>query len=199
MTLWATTHRCKGGHTIPPSADPDGVKRLSRLTVAVLFAAFVIGVLEGAVGYSHRSSVIERHVAGTNAIIVHLVLAIVAVLVVVVIQIRRSRQTTAQRAHSPWVAPFSTNAMARLSQTVRLARGMSAARLLPTTLLVLLLLYAPFRMGAQIVGGIDPNFTVNAWGGPTYLGAFLAHWLDCIIGFYAAAFLLGRVLVAADR
>lgn len=174
------------------------MKRLSRLTVAVLLAAFVIGVVEGAVSYSNRLSVIERHVASTNAITVHLVLAIVAVLIVFATQIRRSRQPTVQRGQSPWVAPFSTNAMSRLSRTMRLSRGAHVVRLLPTTLLVLVVLYAPFRMGDQIVGGIDPNFTVNAWGGPTYLGALLADWLDCILGFYAATFLLSRVLVATE-
>jgi hypothetical protein len=50
-------------------------------------------------------------------------------------------------------------------------------------------------MGAQLIGGLDPNATVNAWGGPTYAGALLAHWLDAIVGCYAAAFLLGRVLL----
>jgi hypothetical protein len=49
----------------------------------------------------------------------------------------------------------------------------------------------------QIIDGLDPNQTVNAWGGPTYLGALLAHYLDCIIGFYAAAFLLSRLLLPA--
>ena len=66
-----------------------------------------------------------------------------------------------------------------------------------TVPLVLVLLYAPFRMGAQIVGGLDPNATVNAWGGPTYLGALLAHWLDGVAGFYAAAFLLSQLLLPA--
>ncbi len=61
--------------------------------------------------------------------------------------------------------------------------------------LVLVLLYTPLRMGQQITGGLDPNATVNAWGGPTYLGALLAHWLDGIVGFYAAAFLLSRLLL----
>lgn len=50
----------------------------------------------------------------------------------------------------------------------------------------------------QITGGLDPNATVNAWGGPTYLGALLAHYLDGIIGFYAAAFLLNRILLPAS-
>jgi len=63
--------------------------------------------------------------------------------------------------------------------------------------LVLVLLYTPFRMAMQITGGLDPNQTVNAWGGPTYLGALLAHYLDAIIGFYAAASLLNLVLLPA--
>ena len=66
-----------------------------------------------------------------------------------------------------------------------------------TVPLVLVLLYQPFRMGAQVTGGLDPNATVNAWGGPAYAGALLAHWLDDIVVFYAAAFLLSRLLLPA--
>jgi uncharacterized membrane protein len=173
------------------------VNRLCRPSVAALFAAFVIGIIEGALNYAHRSSVIKQHVAGTNAISVHVVLAIVAVAVVAVVELSASRSAI-QRAGSPWVAPFCTNALSRLRRTLRASRGISAVRLLPTALLFLVLLYAPFRMGAQIVGGIDPNATVNAWGGPTYLGALLAHWLDCIVGFYAAVFLLSRLLLKSS-
>jgi hypothetical protein len=64
-----------------------------------------------------------------------------------------------------------------------------------TLLLMLVLLYAPYRMGKQVIGGLDPNSTVNAWGGPSYAGALLAHWLDCMIGFYVAAFLVSLLLV----
>lgn len=52
-------------------------------------------------------------------------------------------------------------------------------------------------MGMQVTGGLDPNATVNAWGGPTYLGALLARWLDGIVSFYAAAFLLSCLLLPA--
>ena len=82
----------------------------------------------------------------------------------------------------------------------RLAGGLSLpnlARAVAAVPLILVLLYVPFRMGMQINGGLDPNQTVNAWGGPTYLGALLAHYLDCVIGFYAAAFLLSRLLLPA--
>jgi hypothetical protein len=72
------------------------------------------------------------------------------------------------------------------------------ARVAATVPLVLLLAYAPFRLGAQLIGGLDPNATVNAWGGPSYLGALLAHWLDGLVAFYAAAFLLSRLLLRAE-
>jgi hypothetical protein len=166
--------------------------RVSRLTVSVLAAAFLIGLAEGAVAYSHRSSILERHVAGTNAIPVHVALAIVAAAVVIVIQVRRSRKP-GQPGPSPWIMPFSSYFVARIGRTLRLSRGAAVARALPMALLILVLLYCPYRMGAQIIGGLDPNSTVNAWGGPTYAGALLAHWLDCIVGFYVAAFLIGRL------
>ncbi|HTS98099.1 MAG TPA: hypothetical protein VMI33_15925 [Streptosporangiaceae bacterium] len=170
--------------------------RLSRLSVPILAAAFCIGIAQGAIDYSRRSPVPERHVAGTNAITVHLVLAIVAAGVVFVIQVRRSRGR-ARPGPSPWTAPFSSRAVARMSRTIRLSRGATAVRVLPMALLILLLLYCPYRMGAQVIGGLDPNSTVNAWGGPGYAGALLAHWLDCVAAFYAGAFLFSRLLSRA--
>jgi hypothetical protein len=172
--------------------------RLSPVTATVFAALLAAGVTEGAAQYTHRSPRIEQHVAGTNAITVHVVLAAVAAGVVIGIQVWRSRQPASQRRPSPWAAPFSATGLSRLHQTIRLARGLSLpnlARAVAAAPLILLLLYTPFRMGIQIIGGLDPNQTVNAWGGPTYLGALLAHYLDGIIGFYAAAFLLSRLLL----
>jgi len=42
--------------------------QLSRLSVTVFSALFLTGIAAGAVEYSHRSPVTERHVAATNAI-----------------------------------------------------------------------------------------------------------------------------------
>jgi hypothetical protein len=36
-------------------------------------------------------------------------------------------------------------------------------------------LYFFARAGEQVIGGLDPNSTVNAWGGPAYLGAMACH------------------------
>jgi hypothetical protein len=170
--------------------------RFSRVTVTVFAVLLVAGIAEGAAEYARRSPTTERHVAGTNAIAVHVLIAVAAAAAVFSIQARRSRQPARLRGPSPWAAPFSASAASRLSRTVRLARGLSLpnlARAAAAVPLVLVLLYTPFRMGMQITGGLDPNATVNAWGGPTYLGALLAHWLDAIVIFYAVAFLLNRL------
>ena len=173
---------------------------VSRLSGTVFLALFMIGIAEGAVGYLRRSPVMERHVAGTNAITFHAVLGIAAAVTVISIQAWRWRRPSL-RGHSPWAAPFSADALARLGRTIRFDRGPSLtnlARVTATVPLVLLLAYAPFRLGAQVIGGLDPNATVNAWGGPGYLGALLAHWLDGIVGFYVAAFLLSRLLLRTE-
>jgi hypothetical protein len=178
--------------------NPRG--RLSPATAAVFAVLLAAGVAGGAAQYARRSPKIERHVAGTNAITVHVILAAVAAAVVTGIQVRRARQPAPQRRPSPWAAPFSAAGVSRLRQAIRLAAGPSLpnlARAAAAVPLVLVLLYTPFRMGMQITGGLDPNQTVNAWGGPTYPGALLAHYLDAIIGCYAAAFLLNRLLLPA--
>jgi hypothetical protein len=174
--------------------------RLPRFTVGALAVLFLLGIVKGAVEYAGRSAAGEAHVAGTNAILIHALLAVAVAATVLVIQVHRARRP-GERGTSPWAAPFSRRAAARLGRTLRFAHGRSlgnAARALAAALLVLVVAYAPARMGAQVIGGLDPNNTVNAWGGPTYIGAMLAHYLDALVGFYAACFLLGRLLLPAS-
>lgn len=52
-------------------------------------------------------------------------------------------------------------------------------------------LYVPWRAGVQVSAGLDPDATRDAWGGPTWLGAALAHWLDGLLAFAAASVVLG--------
>lgn len=66
--------------------------RFSRPSGTAFAVLFVIGVAEGAVEYARRSPVAERHVAGTNAITVHVLVAIAAAVAVIGIQAQRSRQ-----------------------------------------------------------------------------------------------------------
>ena len=62
-------------------------------------------------------------------------------------------------------------------------------------LLLYLLLWEPFRAAMQVFAALAPSWTANAWGGPTYWGASLAHWLDGYLLFYGSALLLHLVLV----
>lgn len=49
--------------------------------------------------------------------------------------------------------------------------------------------FSVFRAAFQ-VSSFRASGNVNAWGGPTYLGALLAHWLDSFIGFYASVLIV---------
>jgi hypothetical protein len=187
-------------HHRPGAAVRAGTGRhLSRTTALACAALFVAGVVIGAITYLNRSAVAKAHVPGTNAIATQVVLALVAAALFVGLP----RLRLAQRAPYPvWVAPFSRSGYERLARTVRMRSGASAGgavRAVLAALLTALLLFNFLRAGAQVIGGLDPNFTVNAWGGPGYLGALLAHYLDAAYLFYAEALLLNLVLVGPDR
>jgi len=57
-----------------------------------------------------------------------------------------------------------------------------------------LFLFCFWRAGVQVTGGLDPNFTVNAWGGPSYAGAMACHYLDLFLLAASAAWLTDRIL-----
>ena len=61
---------------------------------------------------------------------------------------------------------------------------------------VALFLFCFWRAGVQVTAGLDPNFTVNAWGGPSYAGALACHYLDLFLLAAGAAWLIDRVLPA---
>lgn len=186
------------------SRDParqSQANRLSRLSLAMLATAFAAGIAAGAVSYVRRSPAVQGHVAGSNGIAFEIVVAVVSVAVVAGVQVWQARRPRSA-GYSLWTAPLRVNAMSRLGLTLRIGCGFRVPDLIrvPAVLLVLLIaLYSPFRMGEQVIGGLDPSSTVNAWGGPTYLGALLAHWLDAIVIFYVAAFVLKSLLVTTGR
>jgi hypothetical protein len=61
--------------------------------------------------------------------------------------------------------------------------------------LLTIIAYNFWRAGDQVTGGLDPNFTVNAWGGPTYVGAMACHYLDGVLMIAVSAWLLHTVLL----
>ena len=158
-----------------------------------------LGIAKGAVEYARRSPVPEAHAPGTNAILVHGLLAVAVVVLVIAVQVRRAgrpgergRRRGPRRSRPAPPDGWGGRSGSRTGCRSRTWPGSA------TVLLVLVVAYAPARMGAQVIGGLDPNSTVNAWGGPTYIGAMLAHYLDALVGFYAVCFLLGRLLLPAS-
>jgi hypothetical protein len=77
--------------------------------------------------------------------------------------------------------------------TMRQASWRSAAALPPLALIG----YSFWRVGEQVIGGLDPNFTANAWGGPSYLGAMACHYLDAALMIAVGAWLLDKILPSA--
>ncbi len=172
---------------------------LSRRTISACALLFVVGVLTGLVQYLQRSSVLEPHVPDSSAITVHIVMALIAVgLAIVVPRLRLVREAS----YPIWLAPFSRSGLDRFKRTVLLRAGptpTNVARAFVAIVFAIGLLFNFFRAGLQIVGGLDQNFTVNAWGGPGYLGAMLAHYLDGVYLFYLEALLLKVVLLRPTR
>jgi len=107
----------------------------------IVLILFLTGIAEGAVEYADRSHVIEAHAPGANAITVHVALAIAAAAVVIGVQVWRSRHP-ARRGPSPWAAPFSARALARVGGSIRSAGA--SQNLLRVLVAIVLLRRGPF-------------------------------------------------------
>jgi hypothetical protein len=176
-------------------ATPRTARYLSKTTALTCALLFMAGVVAGTFVYLQRSPVVQERLPGTNAIPAHIVLALVGVgLFIGLPRLRRAKHAP----YSIWVAPFSQSGLDRFKQTILLRSGVRSGTIIRAVLaglLTILLLYNFFRGGEQVIGGLDPNFVINAWGGPSYLGAMLAHYLDALYLFYVEALLLNQVLV----
>ncbi len=171
-------------------------EQLSLPLVAASAAAFTSGLVSGWYAYQGRSSHRLTHVAGTSAWWPHAVLALAACLIFGYARWRRPRERGRHSGHLGVLAPVGRPAAARIALTVRsAARGAGGAgRVLLAAVPAAMILYCFWRAGLQVLGGLDPNMTVNAWGGPTYLGAMACHYLDCFLIVAAAAWALNRIL-----
>ncbi len=172
------------------------VRQLSVPLVILAAAFFALGVVAGLFSYLSRSPVPEKFVPGSSAWVQHLVVAVVAVAALGYGRWRHQRRF-GPHAGRPWLlAPLGKPAARRVARTLGALRspsGLGRALLaLPPAALFLFFFY---RDGEQVLGGLDPNFTVNAWGGPTYLGAMACHYLDGFVLMAVAAWLLARILL----
>lgn len=66
-------------------------------------------------------------------------------------------------------------------------------------LAAIVMVFVAFRAGQQVFAALDPDFTRDAWGGPGYLGASFAHWLDAALIFYGCAVVLWWAERASGR
>lgn len=167
--------------------------KFSKYTIWAMLFLMVVGAVLGITTYATRASEIKANDATANAITIHITLAIVTSVVVAAVLLKKK----GSRAQL-FLAPFSAQAFNRTKATLMFKGGFSilnTLRFSATLLLLYILLWEPFRSAMQPFAALDPNFRANAWGGPSYIGATLAHWLDSFILFYVAAILLHLVLL----
>jgi hypothetical protein len=176
-------------------------RHLSPFLAVLAAAAFAGGVVAGYIAYLDRSPVLQKHIPGTAAWPQQLVVAALAAAVLGFAYWRHHR-TPGRLGGPPWLlSPLGKPAARRLAATIR--GGLSGPSPFGRAVLALalggLFLYGLYRAGEQVTAGLDPNFTVNSWGGPTYLGAMACHYLDVLVLMGAAAWMLHLILLPDPR
>jgi hypothetical protein len=166
-------------------------RQMSLPLTALAAAAFAAGVVAGLMRYLDRSPVRATFVPGSSAWWQHAGVAVVAIALLAAAQWRHRRRCGPRSGRLWLLAPLGKAAARRVARTVSGAPGRVLLALLPA----LLFSYGFWRAGEQVIGGLDPNFTVNAWGGPTYLGAMACHYLDGLALMGLAAWLIDKILL----
>jgi hypothetical protein len=167
------------------------LRQMSLPLTALGAAAFAAGVVAGLIRYLDRSPVRETFVPGSSAWWQHLGVAVVVIALLAAGQGRHRRRFGPRSGRLWLLAPLGKAAARRVARTVSSAPGRVLLALPPA----LLFGYGFWRAGAQVIGGLNPNFTVNAWGGPTYLGAMACHYLDGLALMGLAAWLIDKILL----
>jgi hypothetical protein len=154
-------------------------------------------VAAGYISYVHRSPVLQKQIPGAAAWWQQLIVAALAC-AAFGYAYWRHHHTPGRPGEPPWLlSPLGKPAARRLVRTAR--SGLSEPSALGRAVLALalagLFLYGLYRAGEQVTAGLDPNYTVNSWGGPTYIGAMAAHYLDLLVLMGAAAWMLHLILL----
>jgi hypothetical protein len=183
------------GHDKGDASSTTVAYQLSGPLTALVGSAFASGVIYGLLEFMQRSPIRREHVAGSAAWGQQLALGTIVILSAAQ---ARHRRRFGPRSGRLWLlAPLGRHAARRIARA--LGFGSNAAqpgRLLLALPAAALFLFCFWRAGVQVTGGLDPNFTVNAWGGPSYAGAMACHYLDLFLLAAGAAWLMDRILPA---
>jgi hypothetical protein len=177
------------------SQIPPVTRQISGLLTVSAAGVTAVGIATGFVPYLDRSPMRESSAPGASAWGQQLAVAAVACALYGVARWRHGRRFGRGSGRLLLLAPLGRNAAARLTAAAREASW-------PITAAIPLLAvigYCCWRVGEQVTAGLDPNFTANAWGGPTYLGAMACHYLDIALIVAASGWLLDKILPQAAR
>jgi hypothetical protein len=182
-------------HTVSRAANVSSVispvaRQISPLLTVSAIGVTAVGVATGFLRYLDRSPIRESTAPGASAWGQQLAVAAVACALYGVARWRHVRRLGRGSRRLLLLAPLGRHAAARLMAAARPASWRTAAAL-P---LLAVVGYCCWRVGEQVTAGLDPNFTANAWGGPSYLGAMACHYLDVALIIAASGWLLDKIL-----
>jgi len=185
------------GHDEGDVSSATVASQLSGPLSALVGSAFISGVMYGLLDFLQRSPIRREPVAGSAAWGQQLALALGTIVILGVAQARHRRRSGPRSGRLWLLAPLGRHPARRVARA--LGFGSEAAqpgRLLLALPVAALFLFCFWRAGVQVTGGLDPNFTVNAWGGPSYAGAMACHYLDLFLLAAGSAWLMDRILPA---
>ncbi|HIW90426.1 MAG TPA: hypothetical protein H9870_01995 [Candidatus Corynebacterium avicola] len=164
------------------------IRTLPLLTAVALIAGLVLGFV-----VADGNSTAPVHNPSGNAIGIHVALGVVLVAV--------AGFVTWRTGSLRWLgAPWSRTTGQRFRYTFAQSRTspLIVQRAVGAVLVVAFCLYLVMRVGMQFGYSTDPEMYVNAWGGPTVVGAFLAHLVDAVLMFGAACLVGHAALLQVD-
>jgi|ERR1700722_15288961 hypothetical protein len=191
----ATNAHTAAGASNASSVITPAIRQISPLLTVSAAGVAAAGVATGFIGYLDRSPIRESAAPGASAWGQQLAVAAVACALYGVARWRHNRRFGRGSGRLLLLAPLGRDAAARLTAAARQASWRIAAAI-P---LLALIGYCCWRVGEQVTAGLDPNFTANAWGGPSYLGAMACHYLDIALIIGASGWLLDKLLPQAAR
>jgi len=179
----------------PASMISPVTRQISPLLAVAAAGVTAVGVATGFLRYLDRSPIRESTAPGASAWGQQLAVAAVAGLLYDLARWRHRRRFGRGGGRLLLLAPVGRDAAARLLAAARRASWRTVAALPPLAVIC----YCCWRVGEQATAGLDPNFTANAWGGPSYLGAMACHYLDIALIVGASGWLLDKILPQAAR